>query len=245
MARQGKQEPNDLLWSVRSTQRGTRRRASAWVNVNRCRRSGRPRTGPQSSGRRRGNETLAWLERAADDLARAYARTSPRDLLPWTRRYVRYCHRLLDARMTLGQQRRLMIVAGWFTLLSATVHIDLRQHSAADAELMASFELARHADFPEIAAWSVETRSWEALTNGQFRLADDLSQQAQTLAPRNGSAYIQATAQEGRAHSRMSNRRGILDALARTAGVTRAGPRIASDLRDAWHAYHPARISEQ
>jgi hypothetical protein len=70
---------------------------------------------------------------------------------------VRYCHRLLGASITLGQPRRLMIVAGWFTLLSATVHIDLRQHSAADAELVASFELARHADFPEIAPESTSS----------------------------------------------------------------------------------------
>lgn len=154
------------------------------------------------------NETLTWLERARR-AGQPYARTPPRVLPPRVRRYVRYCHRLLDASITLGQQRRLMIATGWLTLLSATVHIGLGQRPAADAELVAAFELARHADVTEIAAWAVETRSWVALTNGQFRLAADLSQQAQTLAPRNSSAYIQATAQEGRAHSRTSTVAGF------------------------------------
>jgi hypothetical protein len=97
-------------------------------------------------------------------------------------------------------------VGGWLVLLRATVHIDLRHCTAADAHLVTAAQLAAHTGHDEIAAWCLETRAWDAVTGGDYRKAVELSRQAQATAPRDGSAHIQATAQEGRAWARMGDR---------------------------------------
>jgi tetratricopeptide (TPR) repeat protein len=128
----------------------------------------------------------------------------------------------MDARKTLRQQRRLLIAAGWLSLLAATTHIDLRQSAAANARLVTASQLAEHAEHPEIEAWSLETRAWDLLTNGDYRRAVDLSRHAQAAAPLGSSAHIQATAQEGRAWARMRRQAETRDALDRVTSLTAA-----------------------
>jgi transcriptional regulator with XRE-family HTH domain len=165
-------------------------------------------------------QTLARLENAVDDLAMAYATTAPEQLLPRVRRHLAYVSRLVDARKTLDQHRRLLVTGGWLSLLAATVHIDLRQEAAAAAHLVTAEQMAEHAEHAEIQAWCLETRAWAVLTEGDFRHALQLSQQAQAVAPRLGSAYIQATAQEGRAWARMGQPAQTRDVLHRVAHLT-------------------------
>jgi tetratricopeptide (TPR) repeat protein len=167
------------------------------------------------------SETLQRLESAFDDLASAYATDPPKQLLPRVRQHVGYVGRLVDARMTLDQRRRLLAVGGWLSLLAATVHIDMRNGPAAAACLTTSAQLAAHADHAEIQAWCLETRAWDLLTAGDYPAAVRLSQQAQQVAPRGSSAHIQATAQEGRAWARMRQQaetRVALDDVAQLAG---------------------------
>ncbi|QLD28901.1 helix-turn-helix transcriptional regulator [Micromonospora carbonacea subsp. aurantiaca] len=165
-------------------------------------------------------ETLARIEASVDDLASAYATTPPVDLLPMVRRHLAYVGRLLDGRGTLGQRRRLVVAGGWLTVLRATVHIDLRQRSAAGAHLVAAAALAEHAEHAEIQAWCLETRAWDRLTQGEHRQAIDLSQQAQQVAPRGSSAHIQATAQEARGWAPVGDVRRTRDALDRLERLT-------------------------
>lgn len=160
-------------------------------------------------------ETLTRLEQVVDDLATRYATTPPAELVPQLRRHLGYVGRLVGRRATLDQQRRLIVVGGWLSLLAATVHIDLRQRAAAEARLVTADQLASHADQPEIQAWCLETRAWDVLTSGDYLAAVDLSRQAQAVAPRGGSAYIQATAQEGRAWARMGQPGRTREVLAR------------------------------
>jgi hypothetical protein len=129
-------------------------------------------------------------------------------------------NQIMDARKTLRQQRRLLIAAGWLSLLAATTHIDLRQSAAANARLVTASQLAEHAEHPEIAAWSLETHAWDLLTNGDYRRAVDLSRCAQAVAPRGSSAHIQATAQEGRAWARMRRPAETRAALDRVTSLT-------------------------
>lgn len=166
-------------------------------------------------------ETLEQLAAAVDDLATAYAATPPRLLLPRVRQHAAFASRLLDTRATLAQRRQLMVAAGWLQLLAATLHIDQRQSAAAAARLAAAQQLADHAGHPEIRAWVWETRAWEVLTAGDYRTAVELSQGARAIAPAGSSAYVQATAQEGRAWARLGDRaetRRVLDEVARLAG---------------------------
>ncbi|GLY88645.1 hypothetical protein [Actinoallomurus iriomotensis] len=147
-----------------------------------------------------GGETL---ERAVDDLAVAYPRTPPAELLGQVRRHLAYVAGLLDRRKTLAEHQRLLVAGGWLSLLGATCHVDLRQRGAAMARLRTAKGLADETGHAEIAAWCLETEAWQALTDGDHRRAVTLSQGAQAVAPAGGSARVQASAQEGRAWARL------------------------------------------
>ena len=167
-------------------------------------------------------ETLDRLELATDTMAMAYATTPPEQLLPSVRHHLDYVGTLIDARKTLAQHQRLLVIGGWFSLLRATLHIDLRQTAAASANLATAAELAEQTGHAEIAAWCWETRAWDVLTAGDYRRALELSQRAQAVAPAGGSAIVQATAQEGRAWARLGDQqetRRVLDQVDRLAAA--------------------------
>lgn len=184
-------------------------------------------------------ETLDRLERAADLMAVAYATTPPELLLPRVRRYLDYAGTLVDARKTLIQHKRLLVVGGWLSLLRATLHIDLRQSGAADAHLQTATDLAEQTGHGEIAAWCLETRAWAVLTAGDFRQALELSQRAQAVAPAAGSAIIQATAQEGRAWARLGDRKQTGIALGKVEKL--AGQRRVPLHPEHHYHYDPAK----
>jgi tetratricopeptide (TPR) repeat protein len=162
------------------------------------------------------DETLERLEAAVDDLAVAYTLTAPVDLLPQVLEHLRYVRRLVDARSTLAQRRRLIVAGGWLALLAATVHIDLRHRTHGATHLATARQMADQAEHHEIVAWTIETLAWDKLTSGDFSAAVRLAQQAQRVAPIGSSAFIQATAQEGRALARMGRQAEMRDALDRT-----------------------------
>ncbi|WP_326597218.1 helix-turn-helix transcriptional regulator [Streptomyces sp. NBC_01803] len=162
-----------------------------------------------------GRETLDRLASAFDDLAIAYPKAPPQDLLNDVRRHLRYVAHLMDARKTLREQRHLLVIGGWFSLLGATLHIDLNQQSAATARLRTSISLARQAEHSEIQAWCFETDAWRVLTDGEYNRALELSQRAQRYAPRGSSVAIQAVAQEGRARARLGQTQETYAAIGR------------------------------
>ncbi|MEU1512312.1 helix-turn-helix transcriptional regulator [Streptomyces sp. NPDC005811] len=169
-----------------------------------------------------GNATLERLERAFDGLAMAYPKANPEDLLRQVRKHAAYVSKLLDGRMTLSQHRRLLVVGGWLSLLGATTHIDLMQDDAATALLETAATLARESGHREIEAWCYETEAWRVLTEGDYVQAVDLSRAAQEIAPADGSAIIQATAQEGRASARLGNGKETYAAIERVQALSAA-----------------------
>ncbi|MFI9552665.1 multiprotein-bridging factor 1 family protein [Nonomuraea endophytica] len=186
-----------------------------------------------------GRETLDRLELAVDDLASAYPTTHPVQLLGRTRRHLEYVARLLDGRKTIAEHRRLLVAGGWLSLLAATCHIDLRQYAPAAARLRTAAQLADHAGHAEVAAWCIETRAWQALSDGDYPQAVSLSQAAQSLAPRDGSAFIQATAQEGRAWARLgegAETRAVLHRIERLVS-----PLPVPDRPEHHYRYDPAK----
>ena len=166
-----------------------------------------------------GTGTVERLELAVDELAIAYPSTPSADLYGRVRGYLRYVGRLLDARMTLAEHRRLLVVGGWLSLLAATTLIDLHRDQAAAAHLRTAAQLAREAGHAEIAAWCLETEAWQVLTAGDYQRAADISQAAQRIAPTAGSAFIQATAQEGRAWARLGAAAETRAALSRVEAL--------------------------
>jgi transcriptional regulator with XRE-family HTH domain len=186
-----------------------------------------------------GAATLERLERAFDDLAMAYPKSDPEDLLRKVRKHSAYVVKLLDAKKTLSEHRRLMVIGGWLSLLGATVHIDLMQNDAATARLETAATLAREVGFPEIEAWCYETEAWRVLTDGDYVRAADLSRAAQEIAPDGTSAMIQATAQEGRAHARLGSASETYSAIERVQNMSAA---IGSpDTPEHHYRYDPAK----
>ncbi len=162
-----------------------------------------------------GEVTVGRLEQAVDDLAVCYSQLAPAVLLQRVRGYLDYTTGLLDRKVTLGEHKRLLVTTGWLSLLSATCLIDLRKFPAAAAYLRTAAELAWETGHAEIAAWVLETKAWQLVTDGEYERAVALSQAAQRTAPREGSAVIQATAQEARAWARLGSGRETRAALAR------------------------------
>ncbi|MGN9776525.1 helix-turn-helix domain-containing protein [Micromonospora sp. H33] len=186
-------------------------------------------------------DVLDRIEQGVDDLASAYPTVAPADLLPLVRRQLAYVVRLLDGRVTLAQQRRLLVAGGWLAVLRATVHIDLQQRSAAKAHLKAALDLANHAEHAEIRGWCLETRAWDVLTQGDYRKALDLSLQAQQVAPKGSSAHVQATAQEARAWARMGDVRSTRHALERVERLTANLP--VPERAEHHYRYDPAKAA--
>ncbi len=164
-----------------------------------------------------GEETIGRLEAAVDDLATRYSVTPPVELLARVRRHLAYVRDLLEPGVckTLAEHQRLLVTGAWLSLLGATLHIDLRQRSAAKARLMTAGSLARQAEHREIQAWCYETQAWSVLTDGHYRQALDLAKTAEEIAPRSSSAAIQAAAQQGRAWARLHQRRETYEVLGR------------------------------
>jgi hypothetical protein len=186
-----------------------------------------------------GNGVVDRLELAVDDLATAYPGTAPADLLVRVRAHLGYVGRLLDARATLAQHRRLLVTGGWLSLLAATCLIDLHRDSAAAAHLRAAAQMAGETGHAEIAAWCLETQAWQVLTAGDYRRAAGISRAAQQVAPRDGSAFIQATAQEGRAWARLGAAAESRAALARVERLV--SPLAMPDRPEHHYRYDPAK----
>ncbi|MFK4036856.1 helix-turn-helix transcriptional regulator [Nonomuraea wenchangensis] len=186
-----------------------------------------------------GRETLERLELAVDDLAVAYPRTPPRELLERVRRHLSYVSLLLDSKKTLIEHRRLLVAGGWLSLLAATCLIDLRWFPAAAARLRTAAQLAEETEHREIAAWCLETEAWQVLTEGDFGRALTLAQAAQRVAPSGSSAYIQATAQEGRAWARLGQARETHETLNRLMRLVE--PLHVPDRAEHHYRYDPAK----
>ncbi|MEU3562310.1 helix-turn-helix transcriptional regulator [Kitasatospora sp. NPDC006786] len=169
-----------------------------------------------------GKETLERLELTFHDLAIKYPTVAPQELLGQVRKYAAYVTSLMDAKKTLAEHRKLLVIGSWFSLLGATLHIDLNQQDAATARLRTAMTLAQHADHPEIQAWCFETDAWRVLTDGHYSRAAELSATAQQLAPAGSSIEIQALAQQGRAFARLGHSSETYFAIDRVQSLSSA-----------------------
>lgn len=165
--------------------------------------------------------TLDTLESAFDDFACSYAGTPPAVLLADVRSHLRYVSELVDAKSTLAQKRRLLVVGGWLSLLAATLHTDLAQKRPATAARDTAFDLGGHAGQPEIQAWAFEIDAWSALVNRDYPAALVATEAGAVRAPRGSSVAAQIAAQEARAAARLKDSSRTLASL-RTANAALA-----------------------
>jgi tetratricopeptide (TPR) repeat protein len=175
-----------------------------------------------------GADALAGVERAVGRLRRAASATPPRELIPAVRAQLGYAGRLLEGRLTLGRHRRLLVAAGWLSLLLARLHFDAGDREAAEAHRDAALRLARQAGHAELAAWAVEAQAAWALADGRFRDALDLARAGGDLAPTASAAAVQLALDEAQAWTWLGDRDQAAGAR-RLAALTRAMlPRTAA-----------------
>jgi hypothetical protein len=130
-------------------------------------------------------------------------------------------------------RRRLALAAGGHDL------IDLHRDHAAAAHLRTAGQLARGTGHAEITAWCLQTRAWQVLPQGDYRGAAGISEAARRIAPKSGSAFIQATAQEGRAWARLGDARETRAALGRVEALVSRLP--VPDRPEHHYRYDPAK----
>jgi transcriptional regulator with XRE-family HTH domain len=166
-----------------------------------------------------GPATLDALDGAVDRLCRSYTSTTPTELLMSLQAHRGYVGKVLDGRATLAQRRQLTVLAGWLSLLTAIVDVDLHRRRAAAANLAAARTIAMEADHPELLAWAIEVEGWQAVTDGRHADAVTLCRAGLELAPPGTSAQVQLTVQEARASARLGEARDTYRLLDEAAGT--------------------------
>ena len=168
-----------------------------------------------------GPGTLAGVERTVARLRDAAAGTPPGALLPAVLAQLGYVGRLLERRPNLAQHRRLLVAAGWLSVLVAQLSFEAGDREAAEASRDAAFRLARQAGHAELAAWSVEALALWALADGRFTDALELAQSGQDLAPPASAAAVQLALDEAQAWSSLGDQ-GRAAGARHQAALTRA-----------------------
>lgn len=185
--------------------------------------------------------TLEGLEIAVHDLCRRYTTVPPAELLDDVRRWRRTLFGPLDARATLRQRRRLMVAAGWLSLLAACLHVDMGQHAAAVACRRAAHDLGIDTGDRQMVAWGLEVRAWRALLARRYEDAVKLCQAGRDFAGDDTSAAVQLTAQQARVCARLGNARETYVALEDAAAMCSRLP--ATDYPDHHFTFDPGKLT--
>jgi transcriptional regulator with XRE-family HTH domain len=168
-----------------------------------------------------GPGTVAGVERTVARLRDAAAGTPPGELIPAVLAQLGYVGRLLERRPTLAQHRRLLVAAGWLSVLVAQLSFEAGDREAAEASRDAAFRLARQSGHAELAAWSVEALALWALADGRFTDALELAQSGQDLAPPASAAAVQLALDEAQAWASLGDQSRAAGAR-HQAALTRA-----------------------
>jgi transcriptional regulator with XRE-family HTH domain len=168
-----------------------------------------------------GEGAVAGVEQAVGRLRRAATGTPPAALVPTVRTQLGYVGRLLEGRLTVAQRRRLLVAAGWLSLLLARLRFDNGEREAAEANRDAAQRLARQAGHAELAAWTLEALAWWALVDGRFAEALELARAGQDQAPPASAAAVQLALHEAQAWTQLGEREEAAGAI-RQAELCRA-----------------------
>lgn len=152
--------------------------------------------------------TLDALRITVDRLCTEYAYMPGDQLLiegrAWLNRVVGMQHQ----RLTLGQHRDVLSLAGMLTLLVGCVEYDsggvTRTH--AEATRQAALIIGREVGHAGIQGWAHEMRAWFALTTGDMRGVISAADAGLAVAPAE-SVAVQLLAQKAKAWARIGDRR--------------------------------------
>lgn len=158
-----------------------------------------------------GAGTLDQLDELVDRLGYEYFAMSPTEFRTTVLSWRRYVTRLLDARVTLAQRRRLYVVAGWLSGLLAEVSLALGEEAAPHG--VTALSLAREVGDRQLAGWVLGTRAQIALYIGDPLHSLEFSRAGVRIAPRGSAALVRAHTHYARTSARIGDRRCAESAL--------------------------------
>lgn len=156
--------------------------------------------------------TLAGLRITVERLCSEYPYMPAQQLLVEGRAWLRRMIVMLDRKLTLGQHREILAMAGWLAALVGCVEYDTTNRAAAESTRKAAWNLGEESGNAEVMAWAQEMRAWFALTRGDYRGVIDAAETGQSVAP-HGPAAVQLHAQKAKAWARIGDRRQVEVAL--------------------------------
>lgn len=162
-----------------------------------------------------GVATIQLVEDQVEELAQAYIRIAPDELLRSIRVTLHKIGYLLGKQVSALHRRRLLIAGGWTALLAATVYLDLGNRDAAQVLRNLAASLARESEHNELNAWVFEIDTWAALLDGDWPRAVTLAAAGESIAPARSFAAVQLAAQSARAAARLGDGVGVRNALSR------------------------------
>jgi hypothetical protein len=185
-----------------------------------------------------GQSALEALEEAVGEFARSYPSTAPTVLVRPVLEHFRDVTRLLDGPLPVARRQRLAVVAGHLAGLAGSLAFDLRDEGKALAYFKVAVQAADDADWPDLAAWALATRSLIPTYTGDPGAALRLLLEAQDRARGHVSpsriAWLAAL--EARAQAGLGDAAASLAALGRAdRAIERAEPaggRFANDFFD-------------
>jgi tetratricopeptide (TPR) repeat protein len=165
-----------------------------------------------------GAGTLNALEEAADLLCRAYPKTPSHILSARIKKRLTHVIDLLGGRITIGQHRRLLVVAGWMIALLGCAHYDMQDREEAEAARQMAQQLAKEADDPELLAWTWEMSAWFALVEDRYEEVIEATTAGLAIKD-SGSAGVQLRLQEAKAYARLCDARETHRALKEASAI--------------------------
>ncbi|MDN3025653.1 XRE family transcriptional regulator [Streptomyces sp. S.PB5] len=152
--------------------------------------------------------TLDALRITVDRLCTEYAYMPGDQLLVEGRAWLNRVVTMQHQRLTLGQHRDILALAGMLTLLVGCVEYDsggpTRTH--AEATRQAALSIGREVGHAGIQGWAHEMRAWFALTTGDMRGVISAADAGLSVAPKE-SVAVQLLAQRAKAWARLGDRR--------------------------------------
>jgi tetratricopeptide (TPR) repeat protein len=165
-----------------------------------------------------GAGTLEALEEATDLLCRAYPKTPGHILGARIKKRLKHVIDLLGGRTTIGQHRRLLVVAGWMIALLGCTHYDMQEREEAEAARQMAQQVAREADDRDLLAWTWEMSAWFALIEDRYEEVIE-SANAGLAVKDSGSAGVQLRLQKAKAYARLCDARETHQALKEASAI--------------------------
>jgi transcriptional regulator with XRE-family HTH domain len=187
-----------------------------------------------------GSGSIDAAEQVAEHLCSAYSTTPAAVLLPQVAQQLRHVLEMAHRQQPLGQRRRLLVAAGWLSLLRACLEFDRGAVPAAHAARAMTLRLADEAGHQELLGWAWELVAWWSVVARQYHRAVDAARKGQAVAPAVSSGMVQLTVQEAYATSRLGAADITHDALARAGAIL---PHLPPDDTRNHFVFDPAKLS--